>query len=540
MGDNSLRPAFGLEDVKPYWPQRLLHVISMTSFPRKNVGGEITYGGHPFPSYNILSYTWGRYRVQEKGEGGGTAIEVWDESGEPWYIPPMRPEKREGFNSKEFKRAIDSVAQGVKFVWVDVACIPQVNKVHKIPQTKKDADDSAFEVGRQAGIFKRAKNAYIWIHSLRTKELNEAIERLSKYELGLINDQWFSSLWTLQEASLRKDSILLSRQGETIDADDQGHPVKLRHIIQLFSRYLKNQETDHYEFNRLCGLEMLVGKNPVPLLSVAKHREVSGNKNDRIYGIMQVFDINVGGKDVDDLDELSLMFYREMNRKSPVVSQAFTHSAPRDDGDPSWAPKIGDFDVGTPGNEHVEQTYQFDNTQIVPPLFYDMVEVPVYLDYRAVFRPHPQQVKLLRFQGYAFSLNYLLRILRCSTPDLETKNTPTCSVWLDSQYMPHGQVGNVFDPVSRRVKNRDTPKPISVAKALINKTEDEDRDRDILHMGRFDTGGQKGFLGIVVSQRRPTSQIPKKATWVREGFCTWEKSNGFHFRELEEVERDLQ
>lgn len=46
------------------WPRRLLHVPTMTSHQRYR---EDTYNGEKAPSYNVLSYTWGRF--QQPGPG---------------------------------------------------------------------------------------------------------------------------------------------------------------------------------------------------------------------------------------------------------------------------------------------------------------------------------------------------------------------------------------------------------------------------------------------------------------------------------------
>jgi hypothetical protein len=45
-------------DIEDYWPQRLLHIPTMTSYEKES--GDI-YCQTQRPDYNILSYTWGRW-----------------------------------------------------------------------------------------------------------------------------------------------------------------------------------------------------------------------------------------------------------------------------------------------------------------------------------------------------------------------------------------------------------------------------------------------------------------------------------------------
>lgn len=43
------------------WPRRLLHVSSQTSYEWRD---DNDYGGHKSPPYNVVTYTWGRMRLQ--------------------------------------------------------------------------------------------------------------------------------------------------------------------------------------------------------------------------------------------------------------------------------------------------------------------------------------------------------------------------------------------------------------------------------------------------------------------------------------------
>lgn len=123
------------------WPRRLLHVPSMTSFQWQP--GNV-YGNIEEPKYNILTYTWGRWRLQDNDEHA-SEVESLPIAGVPWDIPKISPEH---FTANQFLSVIHGITQplsgrnipGVEFIWLDVACINQRDK----------EPDSAAEVGRQA------------------------------------------------------------------------------------------------------------------------------------------------------------------------------------------------------------------------------------------------------------------------------------------------------------------------------------------------------------------------------------------------------
>lgn len=144
------RQAIGLEDVEQYWPRRLLHVSNWTSYECQVDRGSNVYHSLKDPGYNIISFTWGRFRADD-GQPG-SAIQI---HGVPWRIPRITPDKG-AFSSDMFKATLETAAEETGFIWVDVACIPQVTT--KDSNLLKECSD---EIGHQAGIFHRAKNAYI-------------------------------------------------------------------------------------------------------------------------------------------------------------------------------------------------------------------------------------------------------------------------------------------------------------------------------------------------------------------------------------------
>jgi hypothetical protein len=176
---------YALPDGIGNWPQRLLHVPSMTSFEWEPGN---RYGVHIAPLYNALSYTWGRYdidnafsekKVNKRVLRQTKALPIRFE-GRPreatevgWAkeVPRIDPEH---FTVSEFGNVIRQVCESdesakVEFLWVDVACIDQ-----------RDGPQKDAEIGRQAVLFRGAKAVFIWLTRLRSVELNGILRELSE------------------------------------------------------------------------------------------------------------------------------------------------------------------------------------------------------------------------------------------------------------------------------------------------------------------------------------------------------------------------
>ncbi|KAI0163614.1 heterokaryon incompatibility protein-domain-containing protein [Pestalotiopsis sp. NC0098] len=396
-----------IEDLIGSWPRRLLHVQSMQSFPWQP--GNI-YGDAKEPRYNALSYTWGRWALKDHENLEVTGIDVQNV---PWTIPRVDPTH---FSKSEFQNVLLTIAQclgtdideqghtveaespPVDFVWVDVACIDQ-----------RFNQESYLEIGRQADIFRGASLVYIWLTGTTSDNLNEATFDIRefasearrnmphqhehstihpfarepdfepvwlsygfkslKWLQALYKDPWFSSLWTLQEAFLRKDSRFLSKDGSfaspmhRIDevsyhgSRDSPAPQEdlrtlcLAELVNLCQEIRPSVEANLavrgikglvddpmgldtallLDFFDVSGLTALSRDNPMALYAAAVNRNPS-NTLDCIYGIMQVFNFRLGqsnpsvGMDVEltlpDLeDELGIA----LMSLSPVWSQSFKH-----------------------------------------------------------------------------------------------------------------------------------------------------------------------------------------------------------------------
>jgi hypothetical protein len=127
-------PASG--DEMSQWPQRLLHVESMTSY-QWQPGNK--YGEYVPPRYNAISYTWGRYDIDNPFIEKKFNKRVMKQTkaigiqGIEWTIPRIDPEH---FTVDDFQGVIkQSCILGandrVDFLWIDVGCIDQRNGPQK-------------------------------------------------------------------------------------------------------------------------------------------------------------------------------------------------------------------------------------------------------------------------------------------------------------------------------------------------------------------------------------------------------------------------
>lgn len=335
------------------WPRRLLHIRTMISYERS---GNNNYNGASAPKYGILTYTWGRFRAPD----GSPALPV---KGTTWSIPPV---KEECFSVEAFQEVTNYIGREYDWVWIDVCCIDQENDEVKMEEIK-----------RQVGIFHGASKAYVWLHSFGVRELERVVNPI--IDLGdriifspklsgdwtrylssqirpvlqamreLLEDPWFTSLWTLQEATLRRDALLLSRDALPVTLEGPNDvQLFLSRLVDRFDaifRHLTGALEEH-SLHENCtgdaqdilraiqkaGLNFFNARNPNVLYGAARHRQTQFPA-DRIFGIMAIFRVRVAptSPDPQALEELQDMFAHTLNTRSPIGGQCFVHlGEPRD------------------------------------------------------------------------------------------------------------------------------------------------------------------------------------------------------------------
>ncbi|KIX03505.1 uncharacterized protein Z518_07058 [Rhinocladiella mackenziei CBS 650.93] len=304
------------------WPRRLLHIPTMKSLtwrPGNRYGGK-EGPEYEAPEYAALSYTWGKYR---------------DETAEPisigeteWPVPRIEPTH---FTVHDFRRVINRIRRysGTDFLWLDVACVNQ----------GPDSDEGRLEVGRQAAIFRRAEKTYIWFTTLSEKDWPKSADPdYLQQNIGLfekiLNDPWFGSVWTLQEAYIPAYSYVLDRAGSKLpEISGCGDGTSFKTFTRTCTWLNHYSDTprvsaarDVVPLLRKSGILAIDSGNPFILYGAAARRRAT-NKNDRIYGIQQIFGFQLGNTAPNkqtqqyDVNELEIQFTQELLKNYPVGSQ---------------------------------------------------------------------------------------------------------------------------------------------------------------------------------------------------------------------------
>ena len=363
-----------LKDAEDYWPRRLLHIPTMTSHERS---GDGKYGDCQYPKYNILSYTWGRWHVRDY-DPMHPYIHV---HGTSWAIPRI---DEAHFTATAFYKVVQRMMQpqqGIEWAWIDVACIDQENDAVKMD-----------EVGRQASIFKKASRAFVWLSQSHSLELADAFRTIGdlacvslgdtingKHQTGacpalrqiyssatkILEDPWFTSLWTLQELFMRHDALFLSKTGETITGwtlSNPNRPMFVETLLGLFHNLFEEMNdvrmatfdghsnintapaeeaqaistvrqlsviiTELLDRSGLSAVEPF-SDNPNIQYGAAKFR-MTTNPEDRVYAIMQIYNLRVGQSirpdDQPSLAKLIGEFGLAINANSALLGQLFVHT----------------------------------------------------------------------------------------------------------------------------------------------------------------------------------------------------------------------
>lgn len=362
------------------------------------------------PAYNILTYTWGRWKLADSPVKMRPDVNGITVKGIPWDIPRVDPAR---FTAEQFLEAIQQATMWwsnrgpvgsafmepeVEFVWVDVACLDQ----------RRGEPISDSERGRQVAIFSQATRTFAWIgstSSLQMERIHSAITELTndvhraclvedhidstcKILQTFFSDPWFTSLWTLQETFLRPDAVFLSKEGLKVTRSNFGDPAsekfdfgcltRLDFCMRRWNGSIQSPALQSWktilDLMDESGIPANSSGNFVAAYLATKNRKAKRDE-DRVYGIQQLFDLRLGNTARGSAgtswtrSQLEDQLAEQLLVQHPVLSQlhVFNKPAPRGSAwrlnQSSVCPKLGfdiifNFSPGKPYRSSNKQTAQ--------------------------------------------------------------------------------------------------------------------------------------------------------------------------------------
>lgn len=524
------------------WPRRLLHVPTLTSY--KWQPGNI-YGSHVSPLYNAITYTWGRWRLGDDEKPDISAIPV---KGVDWEIPRIDPEcfTADGLltllqRSTEPSSSItNNACPSVEFVWLDIACIDQ----------RGEDPRSAAEIGRQAVIFQGAKAVFMWLSSLSHfflrqqifEPLDRFVDRLSKLGLSdqaligtveleqardclvwLFRDPWFSSLWTLQEAFLRWDAVILSKEaGSFVYRHLPQHDMTLADLLGYGDALMFPEVIEHglpEPYSEMVQLFQRTGlanvSQTLAACTSSKYRTCTRDE-DRVYGIQQVFGIRVGKSSpltppgsFFTRAQLELLFGEQLLLVHPVLSQMHVFTSPAPAGR-AWlfsaeSELLHDLDVSVLARDDVMDSIREGE--------WPMCQLSV--------RWCSDQISPYgHFEGYVCAFSKFMA--SCMT----FENSPI----FDGRSQDHSVLGVYLDTTTALSSFSDLPNlgrsPLprgpaqrALAHRLSRFSREMGDDFVVLLLGKRTAVGRPVMVGLLLLRHRMNSGI---IYWHRLGFCSWD------------------
>lgn len=357
------------------WPQRLLHVQSMTSVGCYEGG---SYGGRARPSYNALSYSWGQYRVLPGRRRGKRSSQAFHINGLPpgWsstpvllsHYTPADLDRVVHLCVGEPPSALVGAGREQEFLWLDQAGVDQ-----------RDVSPRNTELRRQGLIFQKARHSFVWFTRLGRESLTAicnglpaaAREAQAEYlartttrrmawasetaslVLRIATDPWFRGLWTLQEAFFSADAFLISREAQLIEVPcEQGRQAATLRtltdacgtILRCCQNYIHLEKSPPtpaseavskcIEVLKMSGLATLAFPHPINFYSAARYRITTAGDLDYLEAITQIFGIELDMYGEDRISdpvcagEMEVRIGALMLENDPVRSQLHCFTTP--------------------------------------------------------------------------------------------------------------------------------------------------------------------------------------------------------------------
>ena len=274
------------------------------------------------PEYTAISHTWGRW----------TKLSPIQIEGVPWRVP-----QNTRFEVQQLADLLTEVPGKPQYIWFDLLCIPQDGSII-----------GAREISRQAAIFKGARHVIAWMNDVdsflglqhlarwqllqllrfRAEEDNTRCDAMvldgwggfAWERTGLLVpcesqpaenwrlNPWFTSLWTLQEVSLRPDVWLCTRDWKFLSCDGAA-PLSLGGFVSILEEFTNTGRRDRHaairhnwergshlalielhQWRARSGLSKLASLSRVDVITLASLRECKERRAEAIMSALGVKD----------------------------------------------------------------------------------------------------------------------------------------------------------------------------------------------------------------------------------------------------------
>lgn len=265
--------------------------------------------------YIAISHTWGRWRPEDEA-----CIEV---SGVPWPVPVNTR-----FAVSNIPEILLSCSEALdcQFVWFDLVCIPQARPFGEVDDTWVSIKRR--EIKRQARIFTSATKVVAWFPDISNFE---GLTMLSKYmalnclkgpqtetdlyetildnawkitqdqqiewytepkqqsnEINAFNG-WFTSLWTLQEVSLRPDMMFSTADWKILSLNSTD-PLRIDGLVAIFRSSMGRKNPISFRalstLLAIAGLTDIFRLTPLGILSNGERRQCQSNRAEAIMSVI--------------------------------------------------------------------------------------------------------------------------------------------------------------------------------------------------------------------------------------------------------------
>jgi hypothetical protein len=258
-------------------PKRLFHVPTMSTVFYENVVDDVKKKG-----YAAISHVWGEqtmYSVDELGVKCGI----------DWDIPLSDLEKMD-----KLKESMSHYE--MEYCWFDVFCMPQ-NKIHEVNAEVPFMGD--YYAGAAITLVISKKSGSVLSNGWKTEEVDtdftkpQGIASLtssvirSTLNANVDDDEWFTRVWTFQEAVLSKNTKYIGSRGVYHDLSASFDMLDARNLVGNMVNTTRISNTSIVGDAMKCHRE---GKmDLIGVMSRHAHRNCY-KPQDKFYGALGVLD----------------------------------------------------------------------------------------------------------------------------------------------------------------------------------------------------------------------------------------------------------